>query len=901
MLRYRENARITIYRQGTPIATPLITEACRVKRVLMGDHTLTLAWQDTEAHEFHRGDYVDDEIFGRFTLTDDALPKYDGGVYKYELTFQAWYMLWRNDIAMLTLRDARGKLTRKECSWRLTDNITRHVEQAMANLEALGYKGGKPDIDDRPNGTIEEPTAARFISYDAKNVIEALGLIADAWQTEWWVTGTPAEWVLHFGKCQHGEQQVLDSRDFTALTTQRASDKAVDRLYAFGSKDNIPYSYRKALCFSVTGTKIGTLGYPIDKKFEPYMFQRNEKDAFTGEDTYTVELYGGTPDNPTKRHVPTGRYTFTFNADESSIDDVWRISTGDGAVGNAYIMVRRTIRIEGSSSRQVFTDCQLISFKPNTRYALYPELPMRDDDYIPPANPETEVELDFPSASATFNVNAGDYYMSVYFAVDGNTIYDSDGKQTMLDYEVSSGNAPLDTRYSEDCTLIPVGTEGQTAGAVGVKATDANGRTVNVNINTNKYRPYEAARYYVGITDEQGHEMSSIPLGTTFTIDAAYVTYRVPFSFFSTDYDDPSALLSVAERRLCLPAPGYVGTDDNTNGEREEVVAFDDIYPCGKVRIKAVYEENATEIVEITGQQDKDEQRWQWKKYHVQLENLQGTPFLFDKEYILDGYKLQLRFLPPEGSTQAHHQLAGMDFEVEYNDTHRPDKTCLNADGANEATTSIEHCYTLVRNDTYGAKLPTPLMRPHVGDTCCLVGWDVKAMTDMGIIVDAEQRLQTRAEQYFTARKDGGQTLDLTLAPAYLFRLAGAYIPYDTEQGAYLVDGYVLRPYIVDGEQRFRVEPGEPINGKGDYIVHAEPAPNAPYLVLNDYDAYALPELGMAVRVVDGSLRGGAYASRVIGYEYKLDKPFDHPRLTIGDTDAYSRLKRLEKHVQKLG
>jgi hypothetical protein len=61
-----------------------------------------------------------------------------------------------------------------------------------------------------------------------------------------------------------------------------------------------------------------------------------------------------------------------------------------------------------------------------------------------------------------------------------------------------------------------------------------------------------------------------------------------------------------------------------------------------------------------------------------------------------------------------------------------------------------------------------------------------------------------------------------------------------------------------------------------------------------------LLDLCTQVKVYHAALPGGTKTSRIIGCEYKLDMPFDSPTYIIGETEAYSRLKQIEKQLTKL-
>ena len=63
---------------------------------------------------------------------------------------------------------------------------------------------------------------------------------------------------------------------------------------------------------------------------------------------------------------------------------------------------------------------------------------------------------------------------------------------------------------------------------------------------------------------------------------------------------------------------------------------------------------------------------------------------------------------------------------------------------------------------------------------------------------------------------------------------------------------------------------------------------------------FGLLNAGAKVTITHAALPGGTKTSRVIGYEYKLDMPYDTPTYTVGETEAYSRLKQIEKQLTRL-
>nr|WP_050807893.1 hypothetical protein [Bacteroides coprosuis] len=59
-------------------------------------------------------------------------------------------------------------------------------------------------------------------------------------------------------------------------------------------------------------------------------------------------------------------------------------------------------------------------------------------------------------------------------------------------------------------------------------------------------------------------------------------------------------------------------------------------------------------------------------------------------------------------------------------------------------------------------------------------------------------------------------------------------------------------------------------------------------------------ELGDKVNLINPTYFEEGRESRIIGYEYSLDKPYDNPTYFVGETASYSRLNELEDKVNEL-
>ena len=155
--------------------------------------------------------------------------------------------------------------------------------------------------------------------------------------------------------------------------------------------------------------------------------------------------------------------------------------------------------------------------------------------------------------------------------------------------------------------------------------------------------------------------------------------------------------------------------------------------------------------------------------------------------------------------------------------------------------------YTIIRNEDYGASLPNEILKPSEGDTLFLTGWNPKAISSLGLVSDAENELESKGNEYLQALTEGQFTIN-----AKMMSRTMQYYPFCN---------------------------GNDTSGRR---------------------MYGLLEAGCKVTVTHAALPGGSKTSRVLGYEYKLDIPYDTPTYIIGETEAFSRLKQIEKQLQKL-
>lgn len=216
-------------------STPINVGSKRVYSLMTSDY-ITLKFSLAEPINFKLGDFIDDERFGLFELVDKYTPTYNAstGGYDYELRLDAYYWKWKNKIFKYTPEHAGY-----EASWNLTGTLDMHLGVLLRNLRALGYRYRGNYFDFDIDTTVEN--SAKLISYDNINLIDALTEMANTWDCEWWVTDS----IIHFGRCEIGDAVNIEI-GVQAATMSRSQSKGTyaTRIYAFGSKRNIPSNYR---------------------------------------------------------------------------------------------------------------------------------------------------------------------------------------------------------------------------------------------------------------------------------------------------------------------------------------------------------------------------------------------------------------------------------------------------------------------------------------------------------------------------------------------------------------------------------------------------------------------------------------------------------------------------------
>lgn len=808
-MKERTSATIDIKRNNSIVSTVLISPQCvRIFRLMESD-CIKLVFDSDAPIRFCIGDYIDDVIFGRFMLTKAQKPDYNNsnGAYHYELQFDAPYYQWKNWLFMLTVPIVRRPRLRREASWTLTNKLSEHLNEIINNLNILGEQ-----YTYQIHPTASFANEVHTLKYDGQSIFDALNSMADDYETEWWVDGS----VIHFGKCEAGDDPIEFEigANVESMKINDNRNKFSNRIYAFGSSENLPYSYRKKFQMRIMEKDADDLVYG-DRELTPDMFP-NEESA----DNFMLScgnIIGGRKNERLYEFSNQSQGGFMLENAKKFTIKVPRTTIGLGTLRSllpesggldSVIRIRYTLNIVTSSGLSILQLASAIA----EQTMQTSDTSLKLDDLI--VNSETYEDVDLAQGSY-------DLKLTVSVSIIGRKITGLSAPVIQMESTIPNA-VNFESSPNLSSAEIPV------TSISGIAA-----RNVYMIINPFKKQLYEDGekqKQYFGIKFFQDGRPMSISIGSTIELPNSECAL-VPSAYFVTEYENPSSLASIGDNLLRMPTDtgDWIGNSD-ARQMVEELVIFKGIRPDCKLTVTKIEKKEMHNYVEYEGEKTKTD--WQWEEYTLTLNQSNGRSFSFRKDYILPNTELRVQFL--NGS------LMGMEFGVQYN--------------------TASNTFTIVRNENYGTLLPSEYLAPKVGDTLSLLGWNVNALKGSGLIEDAERRLEAKAREYLAAIEEEQFTFDCNMMSGFMFDLC---------------------PYI-----QLRTRLAEDVKDS-----------NALYIkVRNGYTNYIIPTAGAKIRIIHGAL-SAPKVSRVIGYELKLDKPYDSPRYTVGETQAYSRLAQIEKEI----
>lgn len=869
---------------GVYFSTPINEGAKRVRK-LMADDYVTLPVSKSSPLNIRLGDYVDIEGEGRFCIIETQYPSVseESNSYDYELKFEAQYRKWANKIFKYHPQSGAS-----ECSWKLTASINVHVEQVLIAINTLGtqsssylYNGVDAwamDFDD----TIDLDVA-KFISYDNINILDAISAIAEAFECEWWITDN----VLHFGKCEFGDTYIEISRELNSVNISRSdtNEKTANRIYPFGSTENLPPKYNKALIFDVTNI-YGASDSDYPNQIAIYDVQRPlthewfdsslwKADEDTREIIYGVEESGSTSiveNDKEGKMVNIALHMFPLNS---------------ASFGKNKIILK-AFRPYVNASENLDGGGQFATFPTLTIRGLY-SYTLKDDE-----DGKTYTEQNPLSVSKVISSISNGYQLAmedeeVVFEIPKTIVVDNIEREIdtisdikiALDYRVKVYNKGVVnwTIYASNDYFVWEA-ENVKYSVQDVRLNFLNGKLQDEPIKA-ILDPSFADKGYALVLSNVSSEI--VEIGDNFVIANINEKF-VPSSYYryppSNDDSSNEVINAIADGRLMLSKDkgNYIDAYRYINGEKvfigeqgyddaeempleeaiEDVVIFEDVKPDHTFKIA-----NSWYVME----EGKDGDGNPTTTYRFFFnDELFTADNQFNESYIIEGKELSIRFssgklngmtfgvnysnnytldrFPTEWVESFNNSLGDVDLFLPYIEIDESVKQSLfnlmqsltNNDMSNNLT-----CWEITIDEE--SHLPSTFYMPEVGDEFTMSGLNVSIIDEQYLPL-AEQELYDTAFDYVKKTNIDASSYDCTM-------MADVMAGYDEDNG------------IVEANR----------------------------LVL---------ELGQRVLLKENVLFKNGRQSRVIGYEYPLDYPYDNPKYTIGEKASYSRFGDIESKLESI-
>lgn len=152
---------------------------------------------------------------------------------------------------------------------------------------------------------------------------------------------------------------------------------------------------------------------------------------------------------------------------------------------------------------------------------------------------------------------------------------------------------------------------------------------------------------------------------------------------------------------------------------------------------------------------------------------------------------------------------------------------------------------------------------------------------------------------------DSGTTFEIVPNEDYGPQLPNRTLFPEEASGTYAGDTYVLSGYDTSFVSETMVPNAEKelLEKAREYVAKSKIDPSTyDNKMMSDYvkGLAKAPEVGDRVNLVNKAYFENGRQSRIIGFEYSLDIPYDNPVYTVGETASYSRISELESKVGEL-
>ena len=840
---------------------PKIYEGCIEKFTLMQEDYIELHFNSVDPIYFPIGSHTtwnDKEYY----IIEAQQPSYDEstGGYNYELKFEAYYRAWQMKIYKYSpdVDKKNGKEVDKENGTReaefsLTANLENQVNTFVRCLNKEGFSyNGNGFVSDVPDEDYYKEV--KTMTYSSVNFIEALNQIADEWDAEWWVDGN----FIRFGKCQDAgaATDFKLGENVVSMSGSKSETDYATRVYAFGSDKNLPKNYGKGdAVFTMDSNPQFKDIYGYLKTDKPlYSNFFNKSDRLDNSDPI-FNLSKGTID--TLRPAGTSNQYYKTNTVESS-----SILLGSGEYENTKFYLNNNVKSTnfGICINYSFRNFIGDGYKFFTITAFVILCGDKDGSKqtfnvgidVPVENVITSSKKFTTEISVNSTNNQGSKYL-------GDITFDPfklNNEQNIsikilvgVTFTSTSVNGTIDFGIGYPAggfadTLSYFRNSKEVLTRVVVQFDTGNEEyptdTVEAELITSAELFPDYGTNYIKFFKGYGISLK----GQKVTIKNI-IESKLPSWYFDSEKDIQNAksIKAIAERRLSLPAPYYVEASNVPfNSLVEKVLVFDDIYPriesfITKIEPKPQYVYEGDEKTDI-----------KYTEYYIHTDD-----FTFDEDYKLDtADKLEIKF-----QTGA---LSGLTFEAIFHP-----KAIFNQEEP------PQQYFQIVRQQFDGGiYLPSDAMHPKLDDKFILIGWDASRIEDLKLIKKAEERLATRTRFEIDKMNIDPTTYECTMFSDYTYGLAKETLVTD-DNGVVLTD-----------ERGIAIRTDESASGLDERNKN-------------------IFKIGQRVKLWNAAFFEKGYRdSRIIGYERKMDIPYDSPVYMVGEKAIYSKFSSLEKSIKQI-
>lgn len=842
---------------------PEIYEGCVEKFTLMQEDYIELHFNSVDPIYFPIGSYTtwNDK---KYYIIEAQQPSYDEstGGYNYELKFEAYYRAWQMkiykyspDVDKENDKENDKDNGTREAEFSLTAKLEDQIKTFVRCLNKEGFRYNDNEFFDYKIVTDSENAAykdyfneVKTMTYSSENFIEALNQIADEWDAEWWVEGK----VIHFGKCQNAGETIEFKlgENVVSMSGSKSETDYATRVYAFGSDKNLPKNYGKGdAVFTMNDNPQfkDIYGYlKTDKPLYSYFFNKSDRldnsDPIFNLKTGTLGTLkpSGTSGIYCRTEIVesssivlgSGEYkdtTFYLNKNVEStkfgicLDYSFAGIIGTGSISYSVIAfvilcgdkdgskqifnVGVDVPVENAITSVIKSTTQISvssNNKSGSKYLgdiTFPTFTLTKEQNI---SIKILVGIQYSNSSANGAINFGIGYPSGLFANTLSYYRNSKEALTRVVVQFDTGNEEYPTDKVEAVLITSA--------------------ELFPNYGTNYIKFFKGNAIYLK--------------GQKVKIDNI-IESKLPSWYFDSEKDiqNSKSIKAIAERRLSLPAPYYVGASNVPfNSIVEKVLVFDDVYPLIKSPITDI-KKNPQYVYE--GDEKTD---ILYNEYYIHTDK-----FIFDDDYKLDtADKLEIKF-----QTGA---LSGLTFEAIFNQEEPP-----------------QQYFQIVRQQFDGGiYLPSDAMHPELGDEFILIGWDASRIEDLGLIKDAERRLAERTRFEIDKMNIDPTTYECTMFSDYTYGLAKETLVTD-DKGVVLTD-----------ERGIAIRTDDSASGL-------------------DESNKNIFKIGQRVKLLNAAFFENGYRdSRIIGYERKMDIPYDSPVYMVGEKAIYSKFSSIEKSIKQI-